>query len=84
MAGRKAQRAFGPAGQARPIDPALEAELDACQAPIWRVIEAGLFTFTELSTTVGYPDFVQAHRYLDVKQRIESAEYERIRKEARR
>lgn len=48
------------------------------------MIEAGLFTFTELSTTVGYPDFVQALRYLDVKQRIESAEYERARKEAKR
>ena len=81
MAGRKAQRAFGPA---RPIDPALEAELEACEASIWRVVEAGLFTLTELGTTVPYPYFVKAHRYLDVKQRIESAEYERARKEARR
>jgi hypothetical protein len=48
------------------------------------VVEAGLFTLTELGTTVPYPYFVKAHRYLDVKQRIESAEYERARKEARR
>ena len=84
MAGRKAQRAFGPAGQARPIDPALEAELEACEASIWRVVEAGLFTLTELGTTVPYPYFVQALRYLDVTQRIKANEYERIRKEARR
>ena len=84
MAGRKAQRAFGPAGQARPIDPQLEAELEACNASIWRVVEAGLFTFTELGTTVPYPYFVQAHRYLDVKQRIESAEYERVKRESKR
>lgn len=84
MAGRKAQRAFGPAGQARPIDPQLEAELEACNASIWRAIEAGLFTLTELGTTVPYPYFVQALRYLDVTQRIKANEYERIRKEARR
>lgn len=84
MAGRKAQRAFGPAGQARPIDPQLEAELEACEASIWRVVEAGLFTLTELGTTVPYPYFVKAHRYLDAKARIEAAEYERARKEARR
>jgi hypothetical protein len=84
MAGRKAQRAFGPAGQARPIDPQLEEELEACNASIWRAIEAGLFTLTELGTTVPYPYFVQALRYLDVTQRIEAAEYERARKEARR
>lgn len=47
-------------------------------------MEAGLLTLTELETTASYVDFVQAHRYLDVKQRIESAEYERARKEARR
>ena len=51
---------------------------------MWRVVEAGLFTVTELETTASYVDFVAAHRYLDVKQRIESAEYERARKEARR
>lgn len=84
MAGRKAQRAFGPAGQARPIDPQLEAELEACEASIWRVVEAGLFTLTELGTTVPYPYFVKAHRYLDVKQRIESAEYERVKRESKR
>ena len=84
MAGRKAQRAFGPAGQARPIDPQLEEELEACNASIWRVVEAGLFTFTELGTTVPYPYFVAAHRYLDVKARIEAAEYERAKRESKR
>ena len=84
MAGRKAQRAFGPAGPAHSVSPAIEEELEACEASIWRVVEAGLFTLTELGTTVPYPYFVKAHRYLDVKQRIESAEYERARKEARR
>jgi len=53
-------------------------------ATIWRAIEAGLFTFTELETTASYPDFVQATRHLDITQRIEANEYERIRKEARR
>lgn len=47
-------------------------------------MEAGLLTLTELETTASYVDFVQAHRYLDVTQRIKANEYERIRKEARR
>ena len=84
MAGRKAQRAFqGQPAQSPPVSPAIEEELEARNASIWRAIEAGLFTLTELGTTVPYPYFVQALRYLDVTQRIKASEYERIRKEAR-
>lgn len=47
-------------------------------------MEAGLFTLTELETTASYVDFVQAHRYLDAKARIEAAEYERVKRESKR
>lgn len=51
---------------------------------MWRVVEAGLFTLHELETTASYSDFVQAHRYLDIKARVESTEYERAKREARK
>ena len=51
---------------------------------MWRVVEAGLFTVTELETTASYVDFVAAHRYLDAKARIEAAEYERAKRESKR